>query len=275
MSSNLADATHGHGHAIDDVQPAAFEARSRFLGARLTSSGAGLPAIGFAPARIDLQPGTAFLFRFGVVVTIDTQPAQDYALLERIAPFVRDAFPSAEFEDIRLQVDPGRPEGVSADGEVNLHEATHPRLEVVAHVLAKTTVLAYYEKRASEAIEQVERLAQQLREGDMPGGDRGLLRQIGETLLTETRTVGRVEITEKPEVTWDFPELDGLYSRLAAEFELNERDRALSRKLGLISSVAERCLDLLNTRRALRVEWYIVALIVFEIVLGLIDAVRA
>jgi uncharacterized Rmd1/YagE family protein len=141
-------------------------------------------------------------------------------------------------------------------------------------VLAKTTVLAYYEKRASEAMEQVERLARQLREGEMPGGDRGLLRQIGDTLLTEAGTVGRVEVTEKPEVTWEFPELDGLYMRLAAEFELTERDRALSRKLALISSVAERCLELLNTRRALRVEWYIVGLIVFEILLGLLELWR-
>lgn len=245
------------------------KARARFLGSRLVTGADGAPPIGFAPAKVALPQGTAFLFRFGVLVTIGTNEAQDYEFLAQITPMVRDPFPSAEFEDIVLTVDPSRAEGATADGVVNLHDIADERLEVVAHVLAKTTVLAYHEKRASEAMEQVERLAQQLREGELPGGDRGLLRQIGDSLLTEARTVGRVEVSEKPEVTWDHPHLDGLYMRLAAEFELNERDRALSRKLALISSVAERSLDLLNTRRALRVEWYIVALILFEIAMGM------
>ena len=251
-----------------------LKARSRFLGTRIVA-GEGVPNIGLAPARIDTGPGVALLFRFGAVVTIGTTDEQERSLIARIAPCVRDAFATPETEEALLHINPGHSEGVDASGKINLHTDSEERLEVVAHVLAKTTVLAYYEKRASDGVEQVERLAQRMREGDMPGGDKDLLQQIGDTLLTEVRTVGRVEVTEKPEVTWDHPEVDGLYMRLAAEFELVERDRALSRKLALISSVAERCLDLLNTRRALRVEWYIVGLIVFELVVGLVQLWRS
>jgi len=50
---------------------------------------------------------------------------------------------------------------------------------------------------------------------------------------------------------------------------LRDRDLALARKLDLISRTAETYLDLLNNRQALRVEWYIVVLIVVEIVLSL------
>jgi len=83
--------------------------------------------------------------------------------------------------------------------------------------------------------------------------------------------VGRVEVTEKPEIVWDDPELDRLYERLATEYELRDRDRALSRKLDLISRTAETYLDLINARQTLRVEWYIVILIVMEIVLSLYE----
>ncbi|MGH6662372.1 MAG: RMD1 family protein, partial [Rhodospirillales bacterium] len=96
---------------------------------------------------------------------------------------------------------------------------------------------------------------------------RALLRQIGDVLLMQHKMVGRVEVAEKPDLLWDHPELERLYARLQDEFELNDRARALDRKLDLISRTAATSLDLLQNRRTLRVEWYIVILIVIELVL--------
>jgi uncharacterized Rmd1/YagE family protein len=81
--------------------------------------------------------------------------------------------------------------------------------------------------------------------------------------------VGRVEIGENPEILWDRPELERLYMRLIDEYELRERHRAIERKLELISRTAETALELLHNKRSLRVEWYIVILILVEIVLFL------
>ena len=53
--------------------------------------------------------------------------------------------------------------------------------------------------------------------------------------------------------------------------ELSERAEILDRKLELISRTVSTTLDLLQTQRGLRVEWYILALIVFEICLSLYD----
>jgi uncharacterized Rmd1/YagE family protein len=102
---------------------------------------------------------------------------------------------------------------------------------------------------------------------------RDLLGQIGSVLHIQTRTVGRVEVTEKPEITWDRPDLDRLYERLAIEYELRDRDLALARKLEVISRTAETYQDLLQHRQTLRVEWYIVLLIVVEIVIILWEMV--
>jgi uncharacterized Rmd1/YagE family protein len=81
--------------------------------------------------------------------------------------------------------------------------------------------------------------------------------------------VGRVEVGEKPDVLWDLPGLNRLFSRLEDEYELAARRLALDRKLGLISRTVETQVDLLQNKRALRVEWYIVVLIVIEIFLTL------
>jgi uncharacterized Rmd1/YagE family protein len=88
-------------------------------------------------------------------------------------------------------------------------------------------------------------------------------------LLVERRIVGRAEITEKPDVLWDNPFLEGLFVRLEGEFEIGEPHTAIERKLNLISSTVHTVLELVSSRHALRVEWYIVILIVFEIFLTL------
>jgi uncharacterized Rmd1/YagE family protein len=85
----------------------------------------------------------------------------------------------------------------------------------------------------------------------------------------EQRMVGRAEITEKPEILWDNSGLEGLFARLEDEFELRERHAAIERKLGLIARTSQTLLELLSSRHALRVEWYIVILIVMELVLSL------
>jgi uncharacterized Rmd1/YagE family protein len=116
----------------------------------------------------------------------------------------------------------------------------------------------------------VEPLAARLRQGgrSIPKG-RDLLSYVGDTLLIQHKMVGRVEVGEKPEVMWERPELSRLFARLEDEFELAERRLAIERKLELISRTVGTLLDLQQNRRSLRVEWYIVVLIVFEIFLTL------
>ncbi len=55
--------------------------------------------------------------------------------------------------------------------------------------------------------------------------------------------------------------------RLADEYELRDRDRALDRKLDIVARTVETLLGLVQTRSSLRVEWYIVLLIIAELLL--------
>lgn len=83
--------------------------------------------------------------------------------------------------------------------------------------------------------------------------------------------VGRGEVGDKPELLWERPDLERLFLNLEAEYEIRERQLALERKLTLINDTAGTLLDLLQSKRSLRVEWYIVILIVVEIALTLYE----
>ncbi|MBF0107818.1 MAG: RMD1 family protein [Magnetococcales bacterium] len=214
--------------------------------------------------------GLAVLFRFGVVVLFGVDPEEERAFLERIEPLVLKRFAEARRELVQISI--GNGNRFSSQGDVHLAQADVPSLAVVADVLAKSLVLEHHENEVALVFDQVEPLAEGLRQGWWRRArGRELLGQIGDTLLVEQRTVGRVEVTERPAFLWDFPQLERLHHELAEEYEIADRSRALERKLSVIARTTEMVLGLLHTHRSLRVEWYVVILILVEIGLTLYE----
>lgn len=214
--------------------------------------------------------GYAVLFRYGVVVLFDVAAEEEAHFLADIARLVSDPLPEPGREQGHIDVIPGASEHVDPDGTVVLAEITAERLQIVADVLAKDLMLEYFEIKAAGVFDRVEPLARRLKHhGQRDFKIKELLSQIGDVLLTQHRMVGRVEMMEKPEVLWNRPELENIFGRLEREYEIRERSQALDRKLEVIGRTAETLLDLVHNRRGYRVEWYIVLLIVFEILLTL------
>ncbi len=214
--------------------------------------------------------GIVVLFRYGVAVMYGLSALEENRLQEELAPYIRDAMTEIEEEslDIRIEADK---EGF-VEGNLCLSELSVPRLQLVAGILAKSVVLAYYEKTVGSTFDQVEPLADQLkRKGRGGTNNKILLQRIGEILSIQSKMVGRVEVSDKPELLWENPALERLYQRMEDEYEIKERHIALERKLQLISRATETILDLLQNNRSLRVEWYIVILIVIEILITLFD----
>lgn len=243
--------------------------RALNLGERLHLRGLYETPIDFQPL---VQPagerGLAMLFRYGVVVLFNLNDEEQKDWLRDIRTRVEKPYQRHESEDTRIHVTAAS-EGVVAEG-INLATLTLPRLQVVATVLARSVSLAWYESAIAAGFDIVEPLARQLDQPRMSGRAlKELLRHIGSTLLVEQKVIGRVEIADKPEILWEQPELGRLYTRLEDEYELVERLATLERKLELIGRTTTTTLDLVQARRTLRVEWYIVLLIVFEVVLTL------
>lgn len=215
--------------------------------------------------------GCAVLMRYGCVVLFDLDPLEEATFLKNLAQFVIEPFPKPEIDETRLVADRLRGEG--SDGtEIVLQELSIERFQLVAEILAKSITLAHYESRIAGVFDRIEPLALELQEGGK-GLSRGkdLIRQIGNTLLIQHKMVGRVEVSEKPELLWDRPELERLYLRLEDEYELKERQQALERKLDLIGRTVETLLELFQNNRSVRLEWYVIILILIEILLSLYE----
>jgi required for meiotic nuclear division protein 1 len=244
--------------------------RALLLGERLdTRSLEGADILAKAPAVIALDGGVAVLFRYGVVVLFGAGPEAVRDFLASIAPLVTEPYPAREEEHAQLVIRPDADQQIDAAGNIVLRERTIERLQLVADVLAKNLILGHYETRIAAIFDRIEPLAATLRKSGRAGArSKELLYHIGDVLAAQHQMVGRVETGEKPELLWEHPELERLYMRLAEEYELRDRDRALDRKLDVISRTVETLLGLVQTKSSARVEWYIVILIVAEIVLA-------
>jgi uncharacterized Rmd1/YagE family protein len=250
-----------------------FSARALLLGERIDLRALETTErLAANPLTVAVQGGgMAVLFRYGVVVLFDVAPLEEAAFLAHLKAYVLNAFPKPETEILKLRIDPEMRDTMQGD-TVFVDSAATERLQIIADILAKSVILSLYESRISQNFDRVEPLSLALAQAGRAGRPaKELLQHIGNALLSEHMMVGRVEVGEKPEILWEFPELEKLYLRLESEFELRERHLALERKLNLISRTAETLLKLLHNNRSLRVEWYIVILIVAEIMLTLYE----
>lgn len=243
--------------------------RALYLGDRIHVRGLE-PPLATHPLVVGMGDNSwAVLFRYGAAVLVNATDQEQSELLAELRGRTDGLYDDPETEESTLKVAPERDEQVEGQGII-VHAADLGRVQVVAAVLAKSVALAHYEELVAADFDRIEPMAAELaRRGRGGRSARVLLRDIGQSLLVQHKMVGRVEVPEKPELLWEHPELERLYGRLEDEFELRERHVALEHKVQLISTTASTLLEVIQTSRSLRVEWYIVILIVVEIAITL------
>jgi len=218
--------------------------------------------------------GTAAVFRYGCVVFFDAEPLEQEAFLAHIASTFRDStLERTQDEEVQVAFEANASEAIT-NGVIQLSALDFEKLELIADVLAKSVKLAHYESQIGQAFRRVEPLALQLqRHGEAGREAKKLVQQIGDALLIEHQMAWRMETLEKPDLLWDRPDLERLYARLQDEYEIKERYQALEHKLSLLARTISTVLTLLHNKRSLRVEYYIVILIVIEIALSIYERV--
>ena len=251
---------------------ATLTGRALIVGERINTSGLERGDV-YATAPLAFKAGEkgfAALYRHGAAVLIGMSPLEEDEVLRGLEPRIVNPSPPREDEIIRVRLSPEGADQVTPDGVISLKSFAPEHLLVVADILAKSAALDSDERQVAKVFDAVEPFMRPLAEkGRAPAGRRAMLRLIGEALLTKARVAGRVAALEKPDVLWDRPDLDRLYARLEDEYEIRERVETLNAKLGVIGDTATALTDIIDTERALRLEFIIVVLIAFEIVFSL------
>jgi len=258
--------------SIRDMGPR-FEARAVNIADRIDVRGIDPRLSNRLPVTVAVDTGCAMLFRAGAVVFFGVDTLAQERFLHDLTPRIhgRYAVPESERATIRI----GDADSVEPDALI-VKESSIERMQVIAEILAKSVVLARNEQEIVTAFAAIEPLAVQMKRAPrrLPWRHSDLVRHIGEAMLVEHELVDRAEVLEKPELLWERADLDRLYARLEDEYEIRERHLVLESKLSLVTTAARTMLELTQARRSLNVEYYIFALILFEVALALYQIFR-
>lgn len=246
-------------------------ARALLLGDRIDSSGLERPdMISATPLAFHAGNGFVAFYRFGVGVLVGLSPLEEEDALRRIEARLSGKCTPIQDETAAIEIAPEGDDRIPPGGPIQLRDLSPARFLVLADAMAKSVALSRDEREVSAVFDVIEPFATRLAlRGQAPWNRRGMLKLIGQALRVQHRVSGRVAVEEKPDILWDRPDLERLYSRLEDEYELKERAGTLSRKLEVVVETERALTDILDTDRATRLEATIVVLIVMEIVVTL------
>src|SRR5260221_9894854 len=246
-----------------------LNAHALLIGDRINTAGFEGQVLSSAPLAVRVgENGLAVLFRYGVAVFIGLSADEEGEFLERLQARTFGKITPPEEEWAKIQVAKEAEEPIPVGGPILVREFSLERLLVVSDALAKSVVLGHDEREVTNVFDTIEPFARELATFGKTSRNRtDLLKLMGNALLVQHRLSGRVAVGEKPDVLWDRPDLERLYARLEDEYELSESAEKLNRKLAVISDTATTLADIIDTKRSLRLEIVVVALIAFEIII--------
>src|SRR6266566_2661558 len=189
--------------------------RACLLAERLHVRGLYEPPMTLGPAALPAgAAGVAILFGYGAVVFFNVTDEEQKAFSKELRERLERPLRKPETEDVLILPVPKQAEGITPGG-IGVIDLSLARLQIIAIVLARSVALAYYESAMANSFDSVEPLALRLENPASSGRRfRELLRHIGGALLVQQKMIARIEITEKPDLLWDHPELERLYRRL-------------------------------------------------------------
>ena len=248
-------------------------AKALYLGERIDiRSLKGMERLTSNPALFSCgEKGWVVIFRYGVMVCFSPEDAVVDDFLCQISPHITEPFDEPVRESLKIIISPEEKEGIK-ESALSLKKADVERLQLVAEALSRDVVLDHYEQEVSKSFDAIDSMTANLQKRFLWFHRMGApLAQIFASLTILHKMVGRVTVSEKPDLLWNNPGLEPIYLEMEDEYEIRERHDSLERKIDLISRTSQTVLNLLQTKQTIRVEWYIVILIVVEILLTLYE----
>lgn len=217
----------------------------------------------------DAESGRVFLFAFGVIVFVDCSEHNIRALLDYLGkhyPGLQSSQPFRWSDHYRLAIEANAPISCDNDG-VTIPSASPSATSILATILAKSVALERVESSLETVLDRSEKRIEALEKGKLHGADASLARDAGAVLRLEHESIHYLGLIDKPESTWSDETADALYTMLERQFELRDRYAAVRHRVEVLKDLGSTFANLAHARRSARLEWVIILLIAFEIVL--------
>lgn len=214
------------------------------------------------------------VFSFGSIVFINNKGND---VIKEFLSFVHSFEPEIDLRKFELYTDDyslhlGESEKIELTDKyviVPQYEEFYP--ELISTVLAKSVALEKTEEQLGNIHDKLENMIDRLEKGKLRIGNKELARTTAKIVRHEYNTLSYIMILDKPDITWTSSTAGEFYDNMFDFFELNDRYKILKSKTEILYNIMDGFSNISHSIRGLFVEWIIVTLIVFEIVLTLLE----
>ncbi|MBD3670606.1 MAG: RMD1 family protein [Gammaproteobacteria bacterium] len=212
--------------------------------------------------------GDAFVFEFGVVVLWNLDHDSESRLLDALEPFRVQPLEYTLGDDFSYRVHAGK--NHIAQDHIELKDADTMSLLAVSYGIAQSVELNELENSAEQTIADTASIPRNIaRSGNSKLRSRDIAKMRGRLFLVQSDINLHHALMETPDFFWEYPELEELYLMTAKYLEVRNRTEILNKKLSVIHDIFDMLSDEQKHKHSSILEWIIIWLIAFEIVVFL------
>lgn len=211
-----------------------------------------------------------FIFDYGVVVFANYDTLAKSEFLNFVSQYATDPVDFNLTEEYRIVADEKVNKIIVKNDFVLVPEINPSLLRIVMLNIGQSVALEYYEMLTDDLITSSKHYIVELeKRGRLSISKTELLKYIGKVLNVKNSIVDNLYILDDPNLVWDNEELHLLNRNLKTNFDIHPRFKDLDYRLQIVEDNLTLFTDVLNVRESNRLEWIIIALIAFEIILAL------
>lgn len=205
------------------------------------------------------------LTKFGTMTFWNVPVRLRPQITKEIQPYIKNKRSSYSYDEDTKVLVGGSVEKVTFE-KVYSESLGVEKIKIISHVLSQSVALERYEDDIEKSLIELEGIVENLKlRGKAFLSEKELLKQIGRVLSVKQTVISHLSIFDKPDEIWESPELERLYNRMDAEYDLRSRFDVLDKKANYLSDISKMLMEFLAEKRNAFLETIIIILIVFEI----------
>jgi uncharacterized Rmd1/YagE family protein len=216
--------------------------------------------------------GDAFVFEYGVVVFWGMSHDNELRVMAAMEPFLQGALEEPLFDHFTYTL--GSEHNRIREDHIHIKGDDIMAMLAVSHGIAQSVELNELEISAEQTIRDTATIPQNIaRTGSSHMRSRDIARMRGRLFLVQSEINLHHALMETPDFFWEYPEWEELYLMTVKYLEVRNRTDLLNKKLSVIHDIFDMLADEQKHRHSSVLEWIIIWLIAFEILVFLLHDV--
>ena len=213
--------------------------------------------------------GEFFIFDYGVVVFWGYTLSEQETYLNEFIPFTNQLLDVPFIDEFTFSLD--APHFLVKHDHLELPDNDVLTRLALSHGIAQSTKLSQFEERVQQTITDTESIPVAIaKTGESRLGRNDVAKLRGRLYITKSDILLNYDLLNVPDFIWEHPEQEGFYTRIVNYLDVKQRVSVLEKKLETIHELLIMMADELKHKHSSLLEWIIIWLIAFEILVFLV-----